>query len=189
MTLKLKIIVTSTRPNRVGPTIANWVADEARSVNGFEVEIVDLAEIALPFLDEPGHPITKNYEHEHTKRWSAIVDEADAVVFVTPEYDSFPPATAVNAIQVLFREWGYKPAGIVSYGGVSGGLRAAQALRQLLGNLGAVAIPQVVPIPFFPEHVSENGFDATDKMREGAGMMFSELAKWGEALKPLREAA
>ena len=66
----------------------------------------------------------QHYEHEHTKRWSAIIDDADAFVFVTPEYDYFAPASLVNAIQCLAKEWNYKPAGIVSYGDISGGLRA-----------------------------------------------------------------
>ena len=117
------------------------------------------------------------------------MSEADAYVFVTPEYNFFPPASLVNAIQVVMREWGYKPAGVVSYGGISGGLRATQELRQLLGNVAMVAIPQSVPIPFFPEFIGEDGaFVPNEKMKEGANLMFSELAKWGGALKPLRTA-
>src|SRR5690606_20059283 len=95
----------------------------------FAVERVDLKEINLPLLDEPKHPRLGEYEHEHTKRWSATVTRADAFVFVTPEYDFGPPASLINALQYLVKEWAYKPVGLLSYGGVSAGLRSANALR------------------------------------------------------------
>ena len=68
----------------------------------------------------------RQYEHEHTKEWTASVNAADAFVFVLPEYNLLAAARFVNAIDYLFWEWQYKPVGFVSYGGVSGGLRAAQ---------------------------------------------------------------
>jgi NAD(P)H-dependent FMN reductase len=129
--LNLKIIIGSTRPGRVCPTIAAWVAQSATAHGKFNVEVVDLAEINLPFLDEPHHPITQNYQFEHTKKWASIVADGDAFIFVTPEYDFFPAAVTVNAIQVLMKEWAYKCAGVVSYGGISGGLRSAQAPADL----------------------------------------------------------
>ncbi|POF34845.1 NADPH-dependent FMN reductase [Roseibium marinum] len=187
MALKLKIITGSTRPGRVGPTIAAWAAEAAKAHEGFEVESVDLADINLPLLDEPAHPAAQQYTHEHTKRWSAIIGDADAFVFVTPEYDYFAPASLINAIQVLYREWNYKPAGVISYGGVSGGLRASQTLRELLSTVGVVGLPQVVPVPFFPEFIGDDGvFSANDKVKEGATLMFGELIKWGTALKTIR---
>jgi len=189
MTLNLKIIIGSTRPGRVGPTVAAWVAEAARAHGGFDVDIVDLEAVDLPILDEPNHPAMQNYTKEHTKRWSAIIGEADAFVFVTPEYDFFAPASLVNAVQTLAREWGYKAAGVVSYGGISGGLRSAQVLRQLLGNVGVMALPQGVPVPSFPSFIDEAGtFTPNDIMAEGATKMFDELAKWSGALKPLRAA-
>lgn len=123
MTLKLKIIIGSTRPGRAGPTIAKWVEQAAIEHGNFDVEVVDLAEQKLPLLDEAAHPMVQKYEHQHTVRWSKIVDSADAFIFVTPEYDYFAPASLVNAIQTLLLEWGYKAAGVVSYGGISGGQR------------------------------------------------------------------
>ncbi|PVB62975.1 NADPH-dependent FMN reductase [Labrenzia sp. 011] len=187
MTLKLKVITGSTRPGRVGPTIAAWAAEAARAHGSFEVDSIDLAEIGLPLLDEPAHPAAQQYTHEHTKRWSSVIADADAFVFVTPEYDYFPPASLVNAIQVLYREWNYKPAGIICYGGISGGLRASQVLRELLANVSAVALPQVVPVPFFSEHIGDDGvFSPNDKTGEGASLMLGELSKWATALKTMR---
>lgn len=188
MTLNLKIIIGSTRPGRVGPTIARWVEAFASERGKFDVELIDLAEIGLPLLDEAAIPFFGQYEHEHTKRWSRIVSAADAFVFVTPEYNYFPPASLVNAVQVLMTEWFHKPAGIVSYGGISGGLRSAQALRQLLGNVNVHALPSAVPVPNFSEFIGEDGvFRANQPMEEGAAGMLDELYKWAGALKSLRQ--
>lgn len=185
--MKLNIIIGSTRPGRVSPKIAKWVESVAREHGKFEVELVDLADFNLPLLDEPAHPRMQKYEHEHTKKWSASVSAADAFVFVTPEYDYFPTAALMNAIQALSLEWGYKPAGVVSYGGISGGLRAAQELRTLLGNLNVHAIPQVVPVPLFPKFIDENGtFTAVEEMNAGAKAMLDELYKWTGPLAGMR---
>jgi NAD(P)H-dependent FMN reductase len=94
------------------------------------VELVDLADFNLPLLDEAAHPVFKQYEHEHTKRWSASVNAADAYVFVTPEYDYFPPASLVNAVQVLTREWALRPP---AWSAMVQSL-AAFARRNLFGN-------------------------------------------------------
>ncbi len=186
MTLNLTIITGSTRPGRKGPAVADWVAASARAHGGWEAATVDLADLALPFLDEPGHPAREPYTHDHTRRWSDLVKPADALVFVTPEYDFFPPATLINAIQVLFHEWSYKAAAVVSYGGVSGGLRAGQQLRLLIANMGMMPIPQSVPVPWVANHVGPDGFSPNPEMTAGMTLMLGELAKWAGALKPLR---
>lgn len=187
MALNLKIIIGSTRPGRVGPTIAKWVEDTARAHGKFDVELVDLLDVKLPILDEAAHPMAQKYEHDHTKQWSAIVDSADAFVFVSPEYNYFAPASVVNAIQTIMKEWAYKAAGVVSYGGISGGLRSAQTLRQLLGNVNVHALPQAVPVPMFPQFIGEDGvFRGNDAMTAGLNTQLDELHKWAGALKPLR---
>lgn len=188
--MKLNIIIGSTRPGRVGPTVAKWVKELADQHGKFEVEIVDLADFDLPVFNEPNHPRMQKYESEATRKWAASVDSADAFLFLTPEYDYFPPASLINAIQYLAIEWGYKPAGIVSYAFVSGGLRAAQELRTLLGNLNAHALPQVVPVPFFPKFISEDGaFTANDEMNAGATALLDELYKWAGPLADMRKVA
>ena len=87
MPLKLDVIVCSTRPGRVGLTVSEWMIEQARKHGIFDVELIDIADVNLPIYDEPRHPTLQQYEHEHTKRWSAIVGAADAYVFVTPEYN------------------------------------------------------------------------------------------------------
>ena len=188
MTLKLNVIVTSVRPGRIGPKIGKWAADFARENSNFDVNLVELADFDLPLLDEPKHPAMQDYQHEHTKRWSAANADADAFVFVSPEYDYFPAASTVNAIQTLHREWRRKPVGLIGYGGVSGGLRAMQTTKVLMTASGMMPLPQEVPIPFVFNFLAEDGgFDPAPEVVQGAQAMLSELYGWAESLKPLRE--
>lgn len=188
MTLKLKIIVGSTRPGRVGIHVAKWIHGVAAEHPAFDADLVDLAEVGLPVYDEPNHPRMQKYVHEHTKRWSAIVDEADAFVLVMPEYNySVSPALA-NALDYLFVEWGYKPAGFVSYGGVSGGLRAAQLIKVTLSALKVVPINEAVVVPFVANHIKDGAFLPNETHVTAAGQMLDETARWAEALKSLRSA-
>lgn len=183
---KLKVIVTSTRPGRIGPSIGRWFADVARAHGKFDAELVDLADVALPLLDEAEHPRFGRYQHEHTKRWSAIVRDADAFVFVTPEYDFFPPATLVNAVQCLYDEWLCKPASFVSYGGMSGGMRSVQAVKPLLTSVKVMPLPEAVSIPYAGKLI-EGGVFKSDELHAKAGAtMLDELHRWAGALAPLR---
>jgi len=187
MTLQLNVIIGSTRPGRVGPSIAKWFEGYAREHGAFEPVLVDLADFHLPVYDEPKHPRLQQYEHEHTKAWSASVAAADAYAFVTPEYNFFAPPALVNALDYVFVEWGHKPAGLVSYGGVSGGLRAAQSLKMLLTTLNIMPVPPSVPIPMFSSFLAEDkSFKPNELIIASARTMLDELAVWAKALKPVR---
>ncbi|MGH6760068.1 MAG: NADPH-dependent FMN reductase [Phyllobacterium sp.] len=189
MAPKLHIIIASTRPGRAGPKIANWFFEFAKAHGKFDPVLVDLADFDLPVFNEEKHPRLEQYAHEHTKKWSASVSDADAFVFVTPEYNYFPAPSLVNALSYLSREWNYKPAGFVSYAGVSGGLRAVEATKGLLSVLKIVPIPEGVPVPAFPQFINEDGvFQPNDLITAGSTTMLDELLRWTNALKPLRAA-
>ena len=186
---QLNIIIGSTRPGRAGPVFAEWLERFAREHGKFEPVLTDIAAFNLPVLDEPHHPRLGNYQNAHTKAWSKAIDAADAFVFVAPEYNYFAAPAIVNAIDYLAREWKYKPAGILSYGGVSGGLRAAQALKPLLTSVGVMPISESVALPMYQKLLDEKGvFNANDLVVAGANTMLDELLRWSEALKPLRAA-
>jgi NAD(P)H-dependent FMN reductase len=186
--LKLQVIVVSTREGRKGPYVADWFLEQARAHGKFDIEKIDLAEVNLPLVDEPNHPRLRKYEHEHTRAWSAIVDRADAYVFVTPEYNYSAPPSLINALDYLVHEWAYKPAGFVSYGGVSAGLRSAQMAKQTLTALKVMPMAEAVSIPFFQQHIDESAgtFDPGEVQAKAAEVMLNELLRWAEALKPLR---
>lgn len=183
--MKLLVVIASTRPGRVGKPVADWFVDQARAHSGFDVELADLAELALPLLDEPGHPRFGNYIHDHTRTWSALVAGADAVVFVMPEYNHSFNAALKNAIDYLHAEWAYKPVGFVSYGGMSGGIRAVAAIRQVVTTLRMVPVTDAVAIPMVTSMVSDDGFQPTDVVSNSAKVMLDELVKVAEALHPL----
>jgi NAD(P)H-dependent FMN reductase len=188
---KLEIIVASTRPGRVGLPVGQWVEGEATSHGGFsEVELVDLAEVNLPFMDEPNHPRLGQYTHQHTRDWSAKVSEADAFVFVLPEYNYGFTAPLKNAIDFLHREWHYKPVGMVSYGGIAAGTRAAQMVKQVVTTLRMTPVVEAVSIPFVAQFFDEEeNLVPNDVMVASAKAMFDELVRVSEALRPLREGA
>ncbi|HWD05074.1 MAG TPA: NAD(P)H-dependent oxidoreductase [Amycolatopsis sp.] len=185
---KLEIILASTRPGRVGLPVAKWLEAAANEHGGFDVELVDLAEINLPFMNEPKHPRLGQYEHQHTKDWSAKVGEADAFVFVTPEYNHSFNAELKNAIDYLNNEWNYKAVGLVSYGGVAAGTRAVQQLKPVLMALRMTPVPDAVSIPFVQEFLNEQGeFVPNDIVSISAKAMFDELVRVTATLIPLRD--
>lgn len=185
---RLHVITASTRPTRKGPAVTKWFLPIAESHGGFEIEPVDLAEVALPLLDEPEHPSRQEYRHEHTKAWSRTIARADAFVVVLPEYDNGPPAALVNALQFLSKEWAYKPMAFVSYGGVSGGTRSAAVVKMTAVVLRMMPIPEAVSIPFFSRHLGDDGaFDPGEVQAKAATRMLDELLRWAEALAPMRE--
>jgi NAD(P)H-dependent FMN reductase len=186
----LQIVIASTRPGRVGLPVGRWFEGVAREHGAFDVEWVDLAEVDLPFLDEPNHPILQQYEHEHTRRWSETVSRADAFVFVLPEYNFGFNAVIKNAIDFLHVEWAYAPVGLVTYGGVSAGTRAAQMLKQVLTTLKMVPLTEAVSIPFVAQFLGDDGVLAPNEtMSTAAAGLLRELERMTGALGPLRRPA
>ncbi len=186
----LQIIIGSTRPGRVGPSVADWIADRARAHGGFEVEVVDLAEVDLPIFNEPRHPRLGQYEHQHTRDWSATVSRADAFIFVVPEYNYGFNAATKNAIDYLHTEWQHKAVGFASYGGVAAGTRAVQMLKQVLTTLRMVPVFDSVNIPFVQQFIGPDGhLQPNETMEAAATTMLDELLRWTTALRPLRDPA
>ena len=183
----LSVVIASTRPGRVGLPVGRWVAEAAAAHGAFHVEVADLAELALPLLDEPHHPRRREYVHEHTREWSARIDASDAFVFVTPEYNHGPAASLLNAISYLYHEWHYKPVGFVSYGGAGGGLRAVQGVKPVLTRLSMVPIPAGVAIHYIKRQVVDDVFTPSPPQEAATAGMLDELVRWTEALRSLRE--
>jgi NAD(P)H-dependent FMN reductase len=183
----LHILIASTRPGRVGPSVAAWIFQRAVAHGGFNVELVDLAEVNLPMFDEPNHPRLHQYVHQHTKDWSAIVERADAFIFVVPEYNYGFNAAIKNAIDYLNVEWQRKAVGFVSYGGVGAGTRAVQMLKQVVTTLKMVPISDAVNIPFIHQFLDEERrLKPNDIMEDAATVLLDELAVWESALGRLR---
>jgi NAD(P)H-dependent FMN reductase len=180
------IVVGSVRPGRVGLPIAEWVRAEAEKTGRFEIDFADLGEIALPFMDEPNHPILRTYTKQHTMDWSARVDAAEAFIFVTPEYNySFSPALK-NALDFLNKEWWRKPLGFVSYGGVSGGTRGVVAIMSITSALGLVRVGANVEMNFGGKQVVDGVFQPQEKEEAILAKQFEELDNLAGFLTPAR---
>jgi NAD(P)H-dependent FMN reductase len=183
----LHIVIASTRPGRAGLPIAEWFRDRAVAHGGFDIDLVDLAEVDLPFMDEPNHPRLRRYTHQHTKDWSAQVDAADAFVFVTPEYNYGMTAPLKNALDFLHEEWQHKPVGFVSYGGIAAGTRAVQMLKQVVTTLRMLPVLESVNIPFHTQFIDEDGrVQANEIMEKAADAMLDELLRSEDMLRPRR---
>lgn len=136
---RIAVVTCSTRPSRLNPFVTQFVQNFLKDDQpNATLSVLDLNDYSLPLLDEPAVPSqlprddpTPHYVHDHTKKWSTIVRQFDAFIFVTPQYNWSVPASLKNAIDYLYYEWYGKPAAIVSYG-TRGGPRAAGHLRQML---------------------------------------------------------
>ena len=183
---RLLIIIASTRPGRVGLPVGRWFERVAREHGGFEVQVADLAEVALPFLDEPHHPRLRKYTHEHTHAWSATVDAADAIVLVTSEYNYGYPAPLKNALDYLSQEWRHKALGFVSYGGIAAGTRSVQQLKQVTGAVGLVSVQSLVNIAWVGQKIADGELQADQAMEDAARAMLDEMLTLDGALRTLR---
>lgn len=184
---RLLVVLGSTRPGRLGPSVAEWFRAESVNHGGFDVTTADLQEVDLPIFNEPNHPRLGQYVHPHTKRWSSIVRAADVIVFVTPEYNYGFNCATKNAIDYLHAEWVGKCAGFVSYGGASGGLRAVSMLKQVVSAFPMVTVPVSVCIPFFQKLIDPAGeFHPDDYTSATARLMLADLLRWSTATAALR---
>ena len=184
----LKIILASTRPASSGPALGAWIARAVRTHPGFSaVEILDLAEIMLPFLDEPQHPRLGNYTLPHTLAWADAIRTADALVIVTPEYNSGFPAPLKNALDFLHAEWRDKALGVVTYGGgKGGGAGAAAMLGPVTRALGMVTAEHGVAIPGAARQIVDGEFASTIQLDAALDRMLDDLTELEAELAPVR---
>lgn len=184
---QLLVIIASVRDGRVGKAVGDWFTAFAQQHGAFDVAVADLKQIDLPLMTEPNHPRLKQYTQETTWAWSRTVEAADAFVFVMPEYNFVATAPLINAIDYLVQEWAHKPVGLVSYGGVSGGLRAAQSIKPLITSMNMMPVKEGVPIQFVSKQVNDDGrFEPIDSHESSATAMLDALVQWEKAMRQLR---
>jgi NAD(P)H-dependent FMN reductase len=178
------IIVGSTRPGRVGSGIANWLAEQAATLGYDEIDLIELADVALPFLDEPNDATTGIYTKQHTLDWSARISAIDAFIIVTPEYNRSFPAPLKNALDYLSAEWADKPVAMVGYGRMSSGTRAVAALLPVITSLGMFCVGDIY-VPLNRRVGTANGGLAmTEQDVESAGELIRKLHRMAGALSP-----
>lgn len=190
--LQIAVIVGSTRPRRRTRLVAEWTRRRAASAFGDRavVTLVDIADYALPLLDEPVPAAIGEYRQPHTLRWAAEIARYDGFVFVTPEYNHSMPAALKNAIDFLFAEWNDKAAGFVSFG-LHGGVRSVEHLRLTLAEVKVACVRGQVAMNLFTDFdlpdMTEAGVFAPASHHDAAfDRMIRELDEWASALRGLR---
>ncbi len=183
--MKIAIILGSTRPGRIGESVAKWVFDLAKERKDAEFEIVDVLDYNLPLYDEPYPAMMQNYTKEHTKKWSQKIAEFDGYIFVTAEYNHSVPGALKNAIDYLNVEWQNKSAGFVSYGS-AGGSRAVEHLRVIAAELHMADVRAQVMLSLFTDFVNMNEFKPDPRHIDEVHTMLDQVIAWASALKPLR---
>lgn len=178
---KIAIIVGSTRQGRQSDRLAKWVAKHLGEKT--DVEILDLVDYPMPFLDEA---ISPRYNPDRkpeptTKKWLDKVAQFDGYVVVTPEYNRSTSAVLKNAIDVLGHEIDDKPVALVAHG-VTGGAQAVASLRIALPGVGAVTIPQAL---FFSDRLAESIDDDGELAKEIAERPFGPQVQLGMQIESL----
>jgi NAD(P)H-dependent FMN reductase len=186
--LKIAVVVGSTRPGRKAEAVARWVHESASKRGDAEYELVDIADFALPLLDEPVPPSMHQYSKPHTKAWAEKIAGFDGFVFVTPEYNHGTSGALKNAIDFLYAEWNNKAAGFVSYGS-AGGVRAVEHLRLVMAELQIADVRSQVALSLFTDFENFAAFKPAAVHDKAMKTMFDQLVAWSGALKALRAQA
>ncbi|SDJ03453.1 NADPH-dependent FMN reductase [Nonomuraea jiangxiensis] len=182
--LRLVIIIGSTRRGRFGPTVASWFVAQAGRRRELNIDLVDLATARLPdILTDQDEPLP-----EPVRTLAPRLAAADAFVVVTPEYNRSFPAPLKTAIDWFYEEWRAKPVAFVCYGRESGGRHAAAQLREVFGELHAVAISALVSLPCYWELFAADGSwpKPTATCDSAAKAVLDELTWWAYALREAR---
>ncbi|AXQ28144.1 NADPH-dependent oxidoreductase [Solimonas sp. K1W22B-7] len=183
--IRLGLIYGSTRKGRLCDTVANWVTAQVREHPGFELEAID--PLRLP------HDADGRLDADHLE---ACITRNDAFIVVTPEYNHGYPAPLKELLDAAYEPWQAKPVAFVSYGGVSGGLRAVEQLRQVFAELDAVGLRETVSFTEIWEQFSAAGeLRSPDRARRSMGKLLTRLQWWAASLRdarrkrPLQQAA
>ncbi len=182
---KIAIILGSTRPNRNGAAVADWVYKQAASREA-SYDLIDLRDVDLPMLDEGTPPSMGKYEHEHTKDWAEQIDQYDGFIFVTPEYNHSTSAALKNALDYLYAEWNNKACAFVGYGSL-GGARAVEHLRAITSELQLAHVRQQVALSLYQDWEDFTDFRPAPQNEEALDTLFDQLESWAEALQTVRD--
>jgi NAD(P)H-dependent FMN reductase len=196
-TIKIKVIVGSTRQNRFSEKPAKWIFEETKKLEGVEAELLDLRDYEMPFFEDPMSPSMAKgqYSNEVVKKWAEKINDGDAFIIVTPEYNHGYSAVLKNALDVIYPEWNRKPVGFVSYGSAVGA-RSVEQLRQVAVELQMAPIRNAIHVPvdiFFAAIMGKGpqGPEMFDPIRKGSmgdpvERFFNDLLWWSRALKAAR---
>jgi NAD(P)H-dependent FMN reductase len=188
---KLVVVVGSVREGRFGPVVASWVAERAREHHGFDVQVVDLADVDIPLELPAESPRSAGASYPRPAGMAPLteaLESADAFVLVSPEYNHSYPASLKAAVDWHFTQWTAKPVAFVTYGGAAGGRHAVLHLENVLTELHAVTVRDGLSFPNFWSGW-EDGRPLAEESAGHARTMLDQLHWWAGALRSARETA
>jgi NAD(P)H-dependent FMN reductase len=184
-TLRVGVVLGSTRPGRNGKGVADWVLAQADGRPGARYELVDLADHQLPHLDEAVPPAMGQYANDHTHVWAQTIRSYEGFVFVSPEYNHSTSGVLKNAIDYLYEEWNNKAAAFVSYGAL-GGARAIEHLRGICSELQIAHVRAQLSFSLQQDFEGFTRFAPGPRQAEAASVMFDQLESWALAMRSVR---
>lgn len=186
--IKTGVILGSTREGRLGEMVAKWIAAKAATRSELQVELLDLKSYPLAPYPYPNPPkvFEKSYPDEAARNWVAKVNEQDAFIIVTPEYNHGYPAALKNALDHVYAGWNEKAVAFCAYGGLSGGIRAVQQLRQVVIELQMAPVRDEVVIPFIGR-AFKDGKPLDEVMEKRADAMLDSFTWWAKVLSEGRK--
>ena len=175
--MKIMLIIGSVREGRIADKVAGWVTKAARAYPEIELDVADLKEIELPFYNLPELPVMLNghYDNPMATAWAERVAKADGFIFLVAEYNHGYTPPLKNAIDWVSQGWNYKPVSFVSYGGVSGGSRAVEQLREVVSELRMFDLREAVHLPFVRRIFEGQDEPREELHRENLKKLFDEL--------------
>ena len=186
--ITIAVVLVSTRPGRRGEAVAQWVLQHAGQREDAAFELLDLAAVDLPPIDEPMPPATGRYTLPHTLAWARTVARYDGFLFVTPEYNHSLPGALKNALDRVYAEWNNKAAAFVSYG-FDGGVRAVEALRPIMGALQMADVSAQVALSLHHDFTGFTDFTPGPHQLPALNTTLDQLVAWSTALATLRDPA
>ncbi len=188
--MKIAVILGSIREIRRGGRVAKWLMPQLSKFKGIEFELLDLKNYPLPFFNESNSPegLEDNYTNNEGKKWAAKIGQADAFIFITPEYNHGTSAVLKNALDWVYYEWNRKPVAFVSYSpNAAGGIRAVEQLRENTIELQMAPMHEAIHISYVLDTIDENGNLLKGHYNERLTKLMDELLWWAKALKTARE--
>jgi len=188
--IRVGIIVGSTREGRFGEQPAQWIFEKASHTDGIDAELLDLRDYPLPFFEEPASPamIKEPYANEVVAGWTQKIAQKDGFIIATPEYNRGTSAVLKNALDYVYSEWNKKPVGFVSWGGV-GGTRAVEQLRLSAIELQMVPVRNGVHMAHPWASLDESGKmkpEGWQPHERSADALLADILWWGRLLKEAR---
>lgn len=185
MALKIGVIIGSTRQGRVSEKVAQWFKSSVKDRTDIEFSYIDLANVNLPFFNEPVSPAYREETPEVAKEWAAQIENLDGFIVITAEYNHGPTAVLKNALDYLYEEWNRKPIAFIGYGS-AGGTRAVEQLRTIAIELQMAPIRHQVVLNIFEYFSEEGDLQIPARQKGSLDVMLNDLAWWAKALQDAR---